>query len=548
MKPLSFQYYALNTNDISFSCDISGLNIAFDEQNQIATISGVPAVVTTEGPHTYTLAVAGGNTVTGTITIVVPDPIFGPIPSAKTKDGQEITFYFVVHHAKNVTISGLPNGFTVNYNPNNDTVTVKGTPNVGSGYPKAIEYTVTATPRYTGKQSKTEKGKLTVLDPNAKAIMVVTKETTNDDLDPLSQYFVDEGYDITCVLQDDIKKVPMDAFGLIIITDEADADHKDVLNLIREGEKPVLNMKGFTYAAGRLGWGEPDNGTKDTLTNHAAMIYVQNEHPIFESLNKEIGDSIKLFDAKKLSAKYMNGVMPIKVFGDSIPGSYCLATGYTRNISDYFVDGPKETAIHEVPVSAREGAEKYICFPLALQSLEYMTDDGLELVRNIADYLMGDQNVKIEAPVLQLNSLRIGDYEAEIDQDNNYIILEITDKVYDSLDSLRHITPVVELEDPVHTHWTPVMPVDLMTSYLIKYPYFAVSDYINRRQYEFKLKLQYSADRGLDEVYAEGDWITLYDIYGRIIATTNESIYTMDLPRGMYIAITASGASIKVMR
>ena len=411
-----------------------------------------------------------------------------------------------------------------------------------------IEYTVTATPRYTGKQTQTEKGKLTVLDPNAKAIMVVTKETTNDDLDPLSKYFVNEGYDITCVPQDEIKTTPMDAFGLILITDEADADHKDVLNLIREGEKPMLNMKGFTYSVGRLGWGEPDNGTKDTLTNHSAMIYVQNEHPIFESLNKQIGDSIMLFDGKKLRAKYMNGVMPIKVFGDSIPGSYCLATGYTRNITDYFIDGPKETMIHEVPVSAREGAAKYICFPLALQSLEYMTEDGLELVRNIADYLMSDQSVEIEAPVLQLNRLAIGDYEAEIDQDKNYIILELPDKIYDSLDSLRHITPVVELEDPVHTHWTPVMPVDLMTSYLIKFPYFAVSDYINRRQYEFKLKLKYSADRGLDEVYAEGDWITLYDIYGRIIATTNESIYTMDLPRGMYIAVTASGASIKVMR
>ena len=548
MKPLTFRYYAMNARDISFSCDISGLNIAFDEQNQIATISGVPAVATNEGPHTYTLAVAGGNTMTGTITIVVPDPIFGSIPTTKTKDSQEITFYFAVHHAKDVTISGLPNGFTVNYNPNNDTVTVKGTPNIGSGYPKAFEYTVTATPRYTGKQSKTEKGKLTVLDPNAKAIMVVTKETTDNDLDPLSLYLLDEGYDITCVLQDDIKKVPMDAFGLILITDEADADHKEVLNLIRKGEKPILNMKGFTYTAGRLGWGEPDNGTKDTLTNHAAMIYVQNEHPIFESLNKEIGDSIKLFDGKKLRAKDMNAVMPIKVFGDSIPGSYCLATGYTRSITDYYADGPKETAIHEVPVSAHEGAEKYICFPLAFQSLEYMTEDGLELIRNIADYLMSDKNVKIEAPVLQLNRLAIGDYEAEIDQDKNYIILELPDKIYDSLDSLRHITPVVELEDPIHTHWTPVLPVDLMTSYLIKFPYFAVSDYINRRQYEFKLRLKYSADRGLDEVYAEGDWITLYDIYGRIIATTNESIYTMDLPRGMYIAVTASGHTIKLMR
>ena len=53
---------------------------------------------------------------------------------------------------------------------------------------------------------------------------------------------------------------------------------------------------------------------------------------------------------------------------------------------------------------------------------------------------------------------------------------------------------------------------------------------------------------GIDEVYEVGQWVNVFDIYGRKIATTNEDIYTMDLPRGMYIIVTEKGQSIKLMK
>ena len=55
--------------------------------------------------------------------------------------------------------------------------------------------------------------------------------------------------------------------------------------------------------------------------------------------------------------------------------------------------------------------------------------------------------------------------------------------------------------------------------------------------------------QGLEETaYTVGEWVNIYDIYGRLVATTNENIHAMNLPRGMYIAVTENGTSIKLMR
>ena len=42
--------------------------------------------------------------------------------------------------------------------------------------------------------------------------------------------------------------------------------------------------------------------------------------------------------------------------------------------------------------------------------------------------------------------------------------------------------------------------------------------------------------------------MNIYDIYGRMVTTTNENIYTMDLPQGIYIAVTATGHTVKLMK
>ena len=54
--------------------------------------------------------------------------------------------------------------------------------------------------------------------------------------------------------------------------------------------------------------------------------------------------------------------------------------------------------------------------------------------------------------------------------------------------------------------------------------------------------------QGIETVYTAGEWVNVYDIYGRKVATTNEDIYAMTLPRGIYIIVTESGQTLKIMK
>ena len=102
-----------------------------------------------------------------------------------------------------------------------------------------------------------------------------------------------------------------------------------------------------------------------------------------------------------------------------------------------------------------------------------------------------------------------------------------------------------------HPNYTIVTPasgesVKLTYAYLRPQQYI-VTDYINKNVYNFILEL-YTPEQGIEEVYEVGQWVNIYDIYGRKVTTTNEDIYTMELPRGMYIIVTESGKTMKIMK
>jgi hypothetical protein len=75
---------------------------------------------------------------------------------------------------------------------------------------------------------------------------------------------------------------------------------------------------------------------------------------------------------------------------------------------------------------------------------------------------------------------------------------------------------------------------------------YVVTDYISRRAYNFSVRL-YTTE-GIEETYESGQWVNIFDIYGRKVATTNEDIYTMQLPRGIYIVVTENGQTIKLLK
>jgi hypothetical protein len=87
--------------------------------------------------------------------------------------------------------------------------------------------------------------------------------------------------------------------------------------------------------------------------------------------------------------------------------------------------------------------------------------------------------------------------------------------------------------------------VDLSIAQYIPIEY-VVTDYITRRVYEISVRLY--KPQGIEDVYSVGEWVNVYDIFGRKIATTNENIYTMALPRGVYIIVMENGHTLKITK
>ena len=327
----------------------------------------------------------------------------------------------------------------------------------------------------------------------------------------------------------------------ILISEDVDADNPEVLAIIRDKSSnlPILNMKSFTYAADRLNWGEPNNGTLDTVSKNGGNIFiVQPEHPIFKNLNGAQGTG-KLQVLTKTDNK--KGVMPIDI--NKCDGSLCLATAYTRNRDNYFQDGELQTVIHEIPAAQRNG-RKYICFPLS-NTKDNLTAQGKTLLKNIVAYLTS-ADASVALPTLRMESFSVAGHTAKINQNENLIELELTEQQFTEADSLREVKPVITLADS-KTHVLPAADETLDLRYTTFLPKtFVVTDYINRRTYDFKIRI--TRPQGIDEIYTAGQWVNIFDIYGRKIATTNEDIYTMDLPRGIYLVVTETGNTIKIMK
>ena len=229
----------------------------------------------------------------------------------------------------------------------------------------------------------------------------------------------------------------------------------------------------------------------------------------------------------------------------TLQGTQCLATAFTRNILNYYENGEKQTIIHEIPPRMR-GNQKYICFPITRAASLKLSPKGEELVNAIVDYLTGDSS-SVPSPDLQINRFKLAGVEGVIDQTENIIQVEMTDKQFIAADSLRAAVPDITLADPKYSHVTPEIdaPQDFRYSFYMPIVY-TVTDYINRLSYSVSVRVRNS--QGIDNVYVAGEWVNIYDVYGRKVATTNEDIYSMSLPQGMYIVVTGTGQTLKIMR
>ena len=453
----------------------------------------------------------------------------------------QIIFTYYALSAENVILTwpnGQPDG--INGSGANGKYIIGGTPTATGTFP----YSITTQGGDTTIQGKIV---ITAINYGPRSVLYLYKNNLAYEKDAVYQYLNGSGdnkWDMIYRKQkEDGNMRPTEQYAnykWILISEDVDANNPEIIGLIRDGgaNLPILNLKGFTYSSDRLDWGEPDNGAIDTTKNtkvKGTKLYIQQpNHPIFKEKMSYLkkGDSIQV-----LSNYELNGLMPINVFEQ---GTFCLATAYTRDINDYYGNGEQQTALHEVPADMR-GGKKYICLPMARDVT--LTNNGKNLLDGIVSYLMSPDDSGLELPNPQINSFTLFDLPAKIDQAANTITISLPQEKYDDLATAH---PVITLADP-NTHVTPSVEPSIDLRNAIYFPQtFVVSDYINRRAYSLTIEIY--DPQGIEDVYTAGQWVNIYDIYGRKVATTNEDIYTMDLPRGMYIIVTESGETLKIMR
>ncbi len=469
----------------------------------------------------------------------------------QNEEMDQIKFRYYALSADDVQLTwtgSTPNGITGS--GTNGTYIIGGTPTQTGEFP----YSITVQGADT-----TLTGKITVreLDYGTNPVLYLYKNENAYESDGVRNFLKTKGWNTIERKAKEEGLRPADQYEkykFVVISEDVDADNPEVLRIIAEnGSKlPVLNLKGFTYAEGRLSWGDPSNGaidsTQTTKSKGSKIKIMHADHPIFAKLggNAKEGGEITI-----LSNYVLQGVMPIAIDMHNITTqSLCMGTAPIRanSVDGYYEEGSWEAAIHEVQAGARNG-KKYICLPLARNVT--LTTIGERLIEGIVDYLVSPTPTTITAPDLLITKFAVSDskgkeYTADIDQEEHTITLKLQPEEYQALDSLKEAKPTI-----THPNYTSVTPasgesVKLTYAYLRPQQYI-VTDYINKNVYNFILEL-YAPEQGIEEVYEVGQWVNIYDIYGRKVTTTNEDIYTMELPRGMYIIVTESGKTMKIMK
>ena len=425
-----------------------------------------------------------------------------------------------------------PAGLSFTKDVNNHTLTLSGTPT----QPGTYAYTVSVSGGNTLNGTVTVKNDQPTILPGKPTLLYLYKNTENDGLYSYITSSQKYGYFARPAAETMAAANNYAPYDAVVISEDVDATNNEVLDIIRSLQKPVLNMKVFTYSKSRLGWGDPDNGS---ISNTKIKV-LRSSHAIFTGLNSTNGE------VTVLSAVSDNkGLMPAEV---SYAGTVCLATAPKRG-ENYSDDGEPQTLIHEVPASMR-GA-KYISLPIGLSSTANLTTDGKKLFDNIISYLTAAGSSGAEAPTIQITGFSINGVAGIIDQQAKTILVNLPTGT-----NLSALTPQVTLADNKLTYVTPGSGETVDFSDLHYGVVYTVSDYITKVRYTAKVRvgtgLENAENDGLwvggSTLYNPGGvWVNIFSMSGQLMTTTNSDFSFDSLPRGMYIVKSENNTTLKVL-
>ena len=501
-----------------------------DGVSDTLTLSGNPTCAA--GTYNYRIVTyqngSEASSVSGKLTVstqieALTDTI---ITGYTNEDIDEIRFRCYAGDSKEVSLTWkegkAPAGISTGYKDN--TFSISGTPTAQGTY----EYTIAV------NGGNTIQGKITILtiDLSNNPVMFIYKGKYEDDA--VYAALKQNKHNLIPRLQKTAprNKSQYDPYTFIVIAETTDADNAEVLDIINNVKKPVLNMKNFTYTTSRLGWGYPKNGA----VGNTKVTVMQPAHPIFKGLNVKEGAELSVLETKEGE----KGIMPTEI---TLQGSLCLATAPMRSDTNYYTEGAMQTAIHEVPASKR-GA-KYLLLPFS----GTLNSNGKTLLQNAVSYLLSSE-ASVALPELRLTSFSIDGKEATINESDLTIRLTLPEGT-----DLTALTPQMSVIGTA-THTIPESGTTVDFSNTTFGTSIVVTDYINRKVYTAYV----NTVTGLDNARMEGvnfDGETLhnlsglplriYNAAGQLVGETDGDFRFGTLPRGIYLVQSAEGG-MKIAR
>ncbi len=392
--------------------------ITVTNENETISISGTTTATTNPGDYTYTVTPssgsAAGTAVSGTIT-VTEHQVLGPEittpsnASQAVKAGKAIgNIVFTFTNAKNATVTGiLPNGVTAGtYDSENQSISISGTTETETSYPAVYTYTVTATPLdgYSGPETFTATGTITVKDPATKTVAYLT--TSAKTADDAIVSLLKESYDVVKipVVSGSDGKTLVSGMSESVLTGILAADDYNlvVADEILDGAtcypvvraaftKPFLNLKPFFYNTGRWVWGTGDNGKKDNLT----LTVNEPFHPVFKGIDfSSIGNQLDMLEGTLSTTD-----------GKTLQGALVSTVSFGSNIGQIpALDNAKNgdaICIHEVPVGSTIGSSattsKYLLIGIFNQVYSNLNANGKNVIKNACEYLMKTETFGTDA-------------------------------------------------------------------------------------------------------------------------------------------------------